>query len=246
MNSIARYGGNDTWLVLGGRLLAAFPWPTAPSCRPLCAVVAMLLRDLPWRRLSNSAGATPAPPCLVDIAFPRRRSWRPSRRASRWRAAAGHRRRNRAYAGGLVRLLTPFSALVGVCLIVGYALLARTWLIMKSEGTLQVRCYRMAFGLGIGTILAIAAVSAATPFQSDVYWQRWFAWPQVLFTAQVPLLVTIAAVVFFASLMRRHHYTPFLMTLLIFTLSLAGLGISCFPYSLPPKISSVAAAPDAS
>jgi hypothetical protein len=91
----------------------------------------------------------------------------------------------------------------------------------------------MAFGLGIGTILAIAAVSAATPFLSDVYWQRWFAWPQVLFTAQVPLLVSIAAVVFFASLMRRHHYTPFLMTLLIFTLSLVGLGISLFPYVVP-------------
>jgi cytochrome bd ubiquinol oxidase subunit II len=118
---------------------------------------------------------------------------------------------------------------------------------MKSEGTLQVRCYRMAFGLGIGTIAAIGAVSLATPFLSDVYWQRWFAWPQVLFTAQVPLLVTIATVVFFASLMRRHHYTPFLMTLLIFTLSLAGLGISLFPYVVPPKISIWdAAAPAAS
>jgi len=54
-------------------------------------------------------------------------------------------------------------------------------------------------------------------------------------------------VVFFASLMRRHHYTPFLMTLLIFTLSLAGLGISLFPYVVPPKISIWdAAAPDAS
>jgi cytochrome d ubiquinol oxidase subunit II len=67
---------------------------------------------------------------------------------------------NRVYAGGWFDWLTPFSALVGVCLIVGYALLGATWLIMKSEGTLQVRCYRMAFGLGIGTIVAIAAVSA--------------------------------------------------------------------------------------
>ena len=107
---------------------------------------------------------------------------------------------------------------------------------MKSEGTLQARCYRLAFGLGIGTIVAIGAVSAATPFLSDVYWQRWFAWPQVLFTAQVPLLVAIATVVFFGSLQRRHHYTPFLMTLLVFTLSLAGLGISLFPYVVPPTI----------
>ena len=53
--------------------------------------------------------------------------------------------------------------------------------------------------------------------------------------------------VFFASLARRHHYTPFLMTLAVFTLSLAGLGISLFPYVVPPKITIWdAAAPDAS
>jgi cytochrome d ubiquinol oxidase subunit II len=118
---------------------------------------------------------------------------------------------------------------------------------MKSEDTLQARCYRLAFGLGIGTIVAIGAVSAATPFLSDVYWQRWFAWPQVLFSAQVPLLVAIATVVFFASLKRRLTYTPFLMALLVFTLSLAGLGISLFPYIVPPSITIWdAAAPSAS
>ncbi|PMV85974.1 cytochrome d ubiquinol oxidase subunit II, partial [Pseudomonas sp. GW460-C8] len=91
--------------------------------------------------------------------------------------------------------------------VVGYALLGATWLIMKSEGTLQARAYRLAFGLGIATIVAIAAVSAATPLLSHAYWQRWFAWPQILFTAQVPLLVAIATLVFFVSLARRHHYT---------------------------------------
>ena len=59
------------------------------------------------------------------------------------------------------------------------------------------------------------------------------------------LLVTIATVVFFASLARRHHYTPFLMTLAIFTLSLAGLGISLFPYVVPTKITIWDAAPPA-
>ena len=52
----------------------------------------------------------------------------------------------RAYAGGWLDWLTPFSLLTGVSLVVGYALLGATWLIMKTEGTLQVRCYRMAFG----------------------------------------------------------------------------------------------------
>src|SRR5216683_2650826 len=103
---------------------------------------------------------------------------------------------NRAYAGGWFDWLTPFSVLVGVSLVCGYALLGSTWLIMKSEGPLQERCYRLALRLGIATIIAMAAVSAYTPFLKEAYWLRWFAWPQVLFTAQVPLLVAIASVVF--------------------------------------------------
>jgi cytochrome d ubiquinol oxidase subunit II len=155
--------------------------------------------------------------------------------------------KDRVYAGGWFDWLSPFSILVGASLVCGYALLGSTWLIMKSEGTLQARCYRLAFGLGIGTIIAIGAVSAATPFLSAVYWHRWFAWPQVLFTAVVPVLVVVATLVFFGSLRRRLTYTPFVMALLVFVLSLAGLGISLFPYVVPPSITIWdAAAPTAS
>jgi len=40
----------------------------------------------------------------------------------------------------------------------------------------------MAFVLGIATLIAMAAVSAATPFLHYDYWQRWFslrAFPQL-------------------------------------------------------------------
>jgi cytochrome d ubiquinol oxidase subunit II len=251
MNTIAPvWDGNETWLVLGGGgLLAAFPLAYGTILSALYApIVAMLLalifrgvafefrwRDpghRPWWDLAFSVGS-------IGAAF--------AQGITLGALLQGIAVDNRVYTGGWFDWLTPFSALVGVSLVVGYALLGATWLIMKSEGTLQVRAYRMAFGLGIATIVAIAAVSVYTPFLSHAYWERWFAWPQILFTAQVPLLVTIATVILFASLVRRHHYTPFLMTLLIFTLSLAGLGISLFPYVVPPKITIwEAAAPAAS
>ena len=44
---------------------------------------------------------------------------------------------DRAYAGGWWDWLTPFSLLTGVALVVGYALLGATWLIMKTTGELQ-------------------------------------------------------------------------------------------------------------
>ena len=39
----------------------------------------------------------------------------------------------RAYAGGWLDWLTPFSLLTGVALVCGYALLGATWLIYKTE-----------------------------------------------------------------------------------------------------------------
>ena len=142
----------------------------------------------------------------------------------------------RSYAGGWWDWLTPFSFLVGLSLVIGYALLGATWLIMKTEGPVQRHSFRLASGLGIGTIACIAAVSIATPFLSSAYYQRWFSWPQVMFAAQVPLLVTLASAGLFFSLKKQLDYGPFLFTLTLFALSLLGLGVSMFPYVIPGAV----------
>jgi cytochrome bd ubiquinol oxidase subunit II len=233
----------------GGGLLAAFPLAYGMILSALYAPIIAMLLALVFR----------------GVAFEFR--WRDPRHRALWDVAfsggsivatlaqgitlgallQGIAVQNRTYAGGWFDWLTPFSMLVGVSLLCGYALLGSTWLVMKSEGSLQERCYRLAFRLGIATIVAMAVVSAATPFLRDAYWMRWFAWPQVLFTAQVPVLVAIVTFVLFWSLRRRHHYTPFLMALALFGLGLAGLGISLYPNVVPPSVSIWdAAAPHAS
>jgi cytochrome d ubiquinol oxidase subunit II len=241
MNSVAPvWDGNETWLVMGGGgLLAAFPLAYGMILSALYAPIIAMLLALVFR----------------GVAFEFR--WRDPRHRALWDVAfsggsivaalaqgitlgallQGIAVQDRTYAGGWFDWLTPFSFLVGVSLVCGYALLGSTWLVMKSEGSLQERCYRLAFRLAIGTIVAMAAVSAATPFLRDAYWLRWFAWPQVLFTAQVPLLVAIVTFMLFWSLRRGHHYTPFLMALALFGLGLAGLGISLYPYVVPPSVS---------
>jgi len=249
INSVAPvWDGNETWLVMGGGgLLAAFPLAYGMILSALYAPIIAMLLALVFR----------------GVAFEFR--WRDPRHRPLWDVAftggsivaalaqgitlgallQGIAVQNRTYAGGWFDWLTPFSLLVGVSLLCGYALLGSTWLVMKSEGSLQERCYRLAFRLAIATIVAMAAVSAATPFLRDAYWLRWFAWPQVLFTAQVPVLVAIVTFVLFWSLRRGHHYTPFLMTLALFGLGLAGLGISLYPFVVPPSVSIWdAAAPD--
>jgi cytochrome d ubiquinol oxidase subunit II len=241
INSVAPvWDGNETWLVMGGGgLLAAFPLAYGMILSALYAPIIAMLLALVFR----------------GVAFEFR--WRDPRHRPLWDVAftggsivaalaqgitlgallQGIAVQNRTYAGGWFDWLTPFSLLVGVSLLCGYALLGSTWLVMKSEGSLQERCYRLAFRLAIATIVAMAAVSAATPFLRDAYWLRWFAWPQVLFTAQVPVLVAVVTFVLFWSLRRGHHYTPFLMALALFGLGLAGLGVSLYPYVVPPSVS---------
>ena len=89
-----------------------------------------------------------------------------SRRASRsarWCRAS--RSTDRAYAGGWWDWLTPFSILTGVALVVGYALLGATWLVLKTEGELQDRALRLGAGCRRSRTLAlIGVVSLWTPF----------------------------------------------------------------------------------
>jgi cytochrome d ubiquinol oxidase subunit II len=240
MNSIAPvWDGNETWLVLGGGgLMAAFPLAYAiilPATYPL--MIAMLL-GLIFR----------------GVAFEFR--WRDARHRSLWDAAftigsaiaalaqgmtlgailQGVVVRDNAYAGGWLDWLSPFTVLTGVSVMIGYALLGSTWLVWKTAGPTQQRARRLAFGLGAATLLALVAVSAATPYLHYAYWQRWFAMPNVLLTAQVPLLVLIAAVAFFWTLARGAERLPFLIALALFLLGFIGLAISLYPYVVPRSL----------
>lgn len=246
MNSIAPvWDGNETWLVLGGGgLFAAFPLAYAiilPATYPL--VIAMLL-GLVFR----------------GVAFEFR--WRDPVHRRWWDRAfmlgslvaaiaqgmmlgailQGIRVVGRAFAGGWLDWLTPFTVLTGISVAVGYALLGATWLIGKTDGPAQAHARRMARMLSIATVVAMAAVSVATPFLSYDYWRRWFAMPGVLLTAQVPLLVVVITGILFWSIARGRHKLPFLAALALFLLGYVGLGISIFPYVVPRAITIWAAA----
>ena len=251
MNSIAPvWDGNETWLVLGGGgLLAAFPLAYAIILPALYApLIAMLLglvfrgvafefrwRDpghrafWDWSFFAGSLGATLAQGITLGALL------------------QGIDVEGRAYAGGWWDWLTPFSLLTGVSLVIGYALLGACWLMWKTEGPIHDDARRFARPLAIGLIVAIAAVSAYTPFLEAEYWLRWFEWPGVLVTAQVPLLVAITGFLLFRSLARGYERAPFLLTLMLFGLSMLGLAISIYPDVIPGRVSIwAAAAPETS
>lgn len=251
MNSVAPvWDGNETWLVLGGGgLMAAFPLAYAIIMPALYAPIIAMLLALVFRGVAfEFRWRDKAHEWFWDLSFAGGSLLATFAQGVTLGALLqGISVEGRAYAGGWWDWLSPFSLLTGASLVVGYALLGSTWLIMKTEGALQARAFRYARLAGIITIVCVAAVSLATPFLEEAYYERWFAWPHVLFTAQVPLLVVVAAAAYFFSLHRRYERLPFLLSLGLFALSMLGLGISIFPDIVPGAVTiEEAAAPDES
>ena len=240
MNSVAPvWDGNETWLVLGGGgLMAAFPLAYAVLMPALYTPMIAMLIGLIFR----------------GVAFEFR--WRTTRERNLWDIAfaagsllaalaqgialgailQGVHVEGRHYGGGWWDWLTAFSILTGVSVAVGYALLGATWLVMKTEGELRDEAYRLSWWLLFAMLGAIGAVSLATPFLDIEYARRWFAWPNIVLTAPVPIAVAGVTVLLLRSLANKQDYRPFFLTLALFGLSYAGLGISIWPYIVPRSI----------
>ncbi|MFZ4709248.1 MAG: cytochrome d ubiquinol oxidase subunit II, partial [Zwartia sp.] len=153
----------------------------------------------------------------------------------------------RAYSGGWWDWLSPFSLLTGLALVVGYALLGATWLMLKTEGHVAQQASRAARVLGLALLGLIVVVSIWTPFLHEHFMRKWFAWPEMALVIPVPFLVLVCAVLFFKGLTQEKPLMAFLSVQGLFVLSYMGLLISFFPYIVPSAVTLwQAAAPDKS
>ena len=251
MNAVAPvWDGNETWLVLGGGgLFAAFPVAYAVLMPALYPPIIAMLLGLVFR----------------GVAFEFR--WRDPRHRHFWdfgftagsivaalaqgitlgAVLQGVKVEGRAYAGGWLDWLTPFSLLTGASVLVAYALLGACFLIWKTEGGTQRHAFRLAKPLGAATLLAIGAVSLATPFLDHDYWSRWFQWPGIALTAPVPVAVAVIALLFVRALAAEKEGQPFVLALALFAITFGGLGISIYPHIVPDALTIAdAAAPEKS
>jgi cytochrome d ubiquinol oxidase subunit II len=240
MNSIAPvWDGNETWLVMGGGgLLAAFPLAYAvilPATYPL--VVAMLLglvfRGVAFEFRHRDERHRP----LWDFAF-----FAGSLTAALAQGMIlgailqGIEVSGRAYAGSWWDWLTPYTLLTGLGVVAGYMLLGACWLIWKLEGEVQAKAYRLALGAAVATLALMAAVSLYNLALFPEYRERWLAMPNILFASQVPLLAAIIAGFLFYGLKRRWELAPFVLALMLFLLGMAGIGVTIWPYVVPPGL----------
>jgi len=142
----------------------------------------------------------------------------------------------RQFTGGTWDFLTPFSVMTGLGLIAGYGLLGATWCVMKTTGELEIWARRMSLRFLLATIVAMGIVSLWVPFLGRDIEARWFSWPNIAFLAPVPLLTAFTAYQLYRALENGLHRRPFFLAIALFLLGFLGLGISLFPYNVPPSL----------
>ncbi len=251
MNSVVPvWDGNETWLVLGGGgLFAVFPLAYSIIMPALYAPFIVMLLALVFRGVAfEFRFKSRNNQWFWDVAFAGGSIVAAFAQGVAMGALVqGISVAGRAYAGGWWDWLSPFSLLTGLALVVGYALLGATWLMLKTEGHVAQQALRAARVLGVVLLVLIVVVSVWTPFLHEHFMRKWFAWPEVVLVVPVPILVAVCALRLYKGLSEEKPLMAFLSVQGLFVLSYMGLLISFFPYIVPSAVTLwQAAAPDKS
>jgi cytochrome d ubiquinol oxidase subunit II len=240
------WDANETWLVLGvGILLVAFPKAHGIILTSLYLPVAAMLIFLILRGVAFEF--------RVKASGWHRELWNRLFFVGSFGAAVAQGMMLAGVITGFASgpLYVLFGLLVGLGLAGGYALLGAAWLVIKTEGALHAKALAWCRGALLLTIAGVAAISLATPFASGNVFERWFAWPNILLLAPLPIATAAACLgiwVSAGSLLRgtgRREWMPFVLAVWVFVFAFAGLAYSLFPYLVMDRMTiwEAAAAP---
>ena len=256
MNTVAPvWDGNETWLVLGGGgLLAAFPLAYSIVMPAFYLPVILMLAGLILRGVA------------FEFRFRGRARGRPF-----WTAMfafgsilaafaqglilggfiQGVTVIDDRFAGGTFDWFTPYTLLVAVGLVCGYALLGAAWLMWKTADELHGDARRWALIASVLTALFLLGVSLSTLVVHPVVAERWgwtgagFDMDRFLPQVWIPLLGLIGFGLVGWGVAKASHGWPFVGAVLVFLSGYAGLAAGFFPYVVPYAVDfRAAAAPD--
>ncbi|MCC8392917.1 cytochrome d ubiquinol oxidase subunit II [Paraburkholderia sp. MMS20-SJTR3] len=233
------WDANETWLVvLGGALFGAFPAAYALLLQDLYLPVMLLIAGLIMR------GAA--------IEFRHSVSHGPT-----WDKVFGIGSLVAAIAQGVIlgRVITGlvpgglsavFIAVSAIGVVAGYSLLGSTYLVKKTEGSLEQWSRRLSLLSALITVAAAVVLTAATWFISEVGRDRWTQAGVFHVLIALGLASALASAYIIASLYPGSSRGPFRASVALFVMSFAGLAISLFPDFVPGKLGIVEAASDTS
>ncbi len=152
----------------------------------------------------------------------------------------------RAYAGSWFDWLTPYTLLTGLGTVAGYSLLGATWLVWRLDGDVQARARKMAMRAALATVVLMGAVSLYNLLLRPEYADRWLTAPELWFVLPVPVIAAFLAIALLRSIPKAER-APFWLSLGLFLMGMAGLGVTIWPNVVPPDVTIWdAAAPESS
>lgn len=237
------WDANETWLVLAiGLLLVAFPAAHGAILTALYLPVAVMLIGLILRGVAFEFRAK-APPA-------QKRGWDRAFFAGSLMAALAQGFMLGLYIMGLVwtPLTVAFAALTAGALTVAYSFLGAAWTILKADGALQRKAVGWARGGIWGLVLGMGAVSVASPLVSPRIFERWFAFPEIVLLAPLPLMSAALIALLWVALRRlpapddSFAWFPFAAAAALVVLGFAGMAYSFYPYVVPERMTIVEAA----
>ena len=142
------------------------------------------------------------------------------------------------FAGGYWSWFTWFSALTGVTLMLTYALLGATWLLVTTKGALYDSMRRYAHHLLVWFGYAMTAVTLITPFINEEQRERWLGLPNFFYMGFVPSLGVMAFVwLYYVIRFSEWQRWPFAITLTMLGTAFFTYITSLWPTLVLPDVS---------
>ncbi len=241
------WDGNETWLVVTGVILwGAFPIVYATLLSAFYLPLFFILAGLILRGVAfEFRDKTQRMRWIWDLSFAGG-----SLIASFTQGATvgalveGLQVTNGQYSGGDFGWFTPFAALCGIGLCLGYALLGACWLVKKCDGEIRDRAHRQIRILAVSVLVFLVIVFVYALAEHLPILQRWIDRPYLF---AFPAIGAIAAIVLALSILRHNDQWPFYTVAAIFVSAFGTLALSFWPYMIPFVITiDEAAAPQSS
>jgi cytochrome bd ubiquinol oxidase subunit II len=231
------WDANETWLVLGvGILLIAFPSAHSLILFNVYLPITLMLAGLILRGVAFDfrAKAPEDHKALWDKTF----------KAGSLMATLAQGFVLGMYVMGFEQNAVAylFSCLSAICVTAGYSFIGGAWLILKTEGTLQVRAARWTRVCGYLTAGGIIAVSIVNPLINTSIFEKWFGGPEVILLLIIPVVCFGLFFIVDGYLKKFPHdndakaWLPLASIFGIFLLCFIGLSYSFFPYIVPTKM----------
>ncbi|KQV87365.1 cytochrome BD ubiquinol oxidase subunit II [Pelomonas sp. Root1237] len=224
------WDANETWLVLGvGILLIAFPKAHGLVLGELYLPVTLMLVGLTLRGVAFDF--------RVKAKDTHKRTWDRLFFAGSTLASVAQGWMLGRYVSGFGEgwNYPLFAGAIAIALPMAYVLMGAAWLIMKTEGELQVRAVAWARIAWAPMVGGLVLISMATPWVSPTVRERWFALPEIIALLAIPMMTGVSLLAVLALLRTPQVrgplcWLPFALLVLVFVLGFLGLAYSIYPY----------------